>query len=138
MGAARYIEIRPVLTFMDCNFLFSGCLKGIGKKIYTTLSLNVKSILGYNFQRKSNGDIFVVEMSKHEHKFVITLLMDYLKVPNDNMIYDPSNRCNGSTISFNPSGVKELIVLNVAIYPNIIHVRKPSVQHPGTSGANML
>nr|CAG8475779.1 555_t:CDS:2 [Entrophospora candida] len=77
-------------------------------------------------------------MSKHEHKFVITLLVDYLKVPNGNMIYDPSTGVVGQLFHFNPSGVKELIVLNVAIYPNIIHVRKPSVQHPGTSGANML
>ncbi|CAH1759581.1 14926_t:CDS:2 [Entrophospora sp. SA101] len=93
---------------------------------------------GYKFQRKSNGDIFVVEMSKHEHKFVITLLMDYLKFPNGNMIYDPSTGVVGQLFHFNPPGVKELIVLNVAIYPNIIHVRKPSVQHPGTSDANML
>nr|CAG8585649.1 8299_t:CDS:2 [Entrophospora candida] len=41
-------------------------------------------------------------------------------------------------VHFNLSGAGELIALNVTIYPNIIHVRKPNVQHPGTSDANVL
>ncbi|CAJ0627204.1 13327_t:CDS:1, partial [Entrophospora sp. SA101] len=57
-------------------------------KIYMQDFLEGQESSEYKFQRKGNGDIFVVDMPKHEHKFVITLLIDYFKIPNGDMFYD--------------------------------------------------
>ena len=44
---------------------------------------------GYKYQRRDNGDVFIIDMNDSEHGFVASLLHRRFNVPNANFDYDP-------------------------------------------------
>ena len=44
---------------------------------------------GYKYQRRDNGDVFIIDMSNPEHGLVASLLQRRFNVPNANFDYDP-------------------------------------------------
>ncbi|CAG8610702.1 7916_t:CDS:10, partial [Dentiscutata heterogama] len=84
----------------------------------------------YKYQRRDNGDVFVIDMSGYEHDLVVTLLQDYFKVPN-NTIIDPPIIVGSDTFHYSPSGTGELIAADVSVYPNRNHVQQSRAPYPG-------
>ena len=124
----------------------------IGSKItiknYNTFLENHGSA-GYKFWfDKKTSDVFIIGMASTEHEIVISLLQDYFKVPNNGVIFDPPIIVCGqpckriysslllviefSILSFfnivhdEPGGTGLKIAPDVAVYPNIAFVPRPS------------
>ncbi|CAG8498694.1 19941_t:CDS:2 [Racocetra fulgida] len=85
---------------------------------------------GYKYQRRDNGDVFIIDMSNREHGLVASLLQRYFNFPNNNVVVDPPivvgiDECN-------PSGNGQLIASDVTIFPNANHVQQPHIPYPGS------
>lgn len=51
--------------------------------------LERKESSGYKYQRKSNGDIYIIDMSDPEHGAVCALLQAYFNIANGGVIINP-------------------------------------------------
>ena len=71
---------------MNCSFPYK-----IGSKVtiknYNNF-LEHQESSGYKYQRKDNGDVFIIDMGDCEHGLVVSLLQRCFNVPN-NVDYDP-------------------------------------------------
>ena len=72
---------------MNCSFPYK-----IGSKVtiknYNNF-LEHQESSGYKYQRKDNGDVFIIDMGDREHGLVVSLLQRYFNAPNGGAIYDP-------------------------------------------------
>nr|CAG8675944.1 6027_t:CDS:2 [Entrophospora candida] len=80
---------------------------------------------GYKFEYK-NGDVFIVEMCTAEHEFVITLLLDYFKIPNGGVIINPPIRVCGQPYHPSPNADGLIIAPDVAVYPSRTYIPRPN------------
>nr|CAG8612085.1 9779_t:CDS:2 [Entrophospora candida] len=63
---------------------------------------------GYKYQRRDNGDVFIIDMSNPVHTSVAS-----------------------------PSGNGQLIAADVTVYPNASHVQQPRIPYPGPPPGNI-
>ncbi|CAG8732253.1 13812_t:CDS:2, partial [Dentiscutata heterogama] len=86
---------------------------------------------GYKYQRRDNGDVFIIDMSNREHGLVASLLQRYFNFPNNNVVVDPPIVVGIDEFHFSPSGNGQLIASDVTIFPNANHVQQPHIPYPG-------
>ncbi|CAG8791805.1 6433_t:CDS:2, partial [Cetraspora pellucida] len=79
---------------------------------------------GYKYQRRDNGDVFIIDMGDPEHGKVVALLQCYFDVPN-NTIIDPLIDVGGDDFHYSPARTGELIAADVVIYPNMNQIQQP-------------
>ncbi|CAG8725240.1 4327_t:CDS:2, partial [Cetraspora pellucida] len=91
---------------------------------------------GYKYQRRNDGDVFIIDMSDLEHDLAVTLLQRIFNVPNNNIIYDPPIVVGGDAFHYSPSALGELIAADVSIYPNSNLVQQPRAPYPGPPPGN--
>ncbi|RHZ77633.1 hypothetical protein Glove_174g125 [Diversispora epigaea] len=68
---------------------------------------------GYKYQRKNNGDVYIIDMNNEEHDSVVGLLLRYFNAPNNNVILNPPIEVSGNRFHFSPSLTSELIAPDV-------------------------
>ncbi|CAG8755826.1 46_t:CDS:2, partial [Ambispora leptoticha] len=91
---------------------------------------------GYKYQRRDNGDVFIIDMSNPEHDLVASLLQRYFNFPNNNVVVDPPIVVGIDGFHFSPSGNGQLIASDVTVYPNPSHVQQPRIPYPGPPPGN--
>ncbi|RHZ85608.1 hypothetical protein Glove_63g82 [Diversispora epigaea] len=87
---------------------------------------------GYKYQRRDNGNVFIIDMNNPEHGLVASLLQRRFNVPNANFDYNLPIVVD----HFSPSGNGQLIAPDVTIYPNANHVQQPHIPYPGPPPGN--
>ncbi|GES88783.1 hypothetical protein GLOIN_2v1789506 [Rhizophagus clarus] len=80
---------------------------------------------------KINKNVYVIEMANADHEAAVSVLMDYFKVPNNGVLFNPPIKVLGQPFHFNPTGQGEKMTPDVAVYPDTAHVPRPGIQHPG-------
>ncbi|CAG8526364.1 4767_t:CDS:2 [Acaulospora colombiana] len=86
---------------------------------------------GYKFQLRDNGDVFIIDMAYREHEFIVSLLQDYFKIPNGGVILNPPIDVVGQPFHYCPSGNGEKIAPDIAVYPSMDYIPKPTLPYPG-------
>src|SRR4051794_30276099 len=74
--------------------------------------LERKESSGYKYERKTNGDVYVIDMSDPEHSTIIEMLQDYFNVANGGVIRNKPIRASGDGCKKTPLAY---LVLNLYI-----------------------
>ena len=151
----KLFYICSVLTCMNDSFPCK-----IGSKItaeeYNNF-LQRKESSGYKYEHRTNGDVYVIDMSDPEHNAVVELLQDYFNIANGGVIRNKPIRVSGDEckrtplvylvlnlyiidsqifyipllVHFNPTVMGQFIASDVMVKPNGNHVQQPIVPYPG-------
>ncbi|RHZ54348.1 hypothetical protein Glove_428g95 [Diversispora epigaea] len=128
-----YIEVKKISNYFDFE---SSSNEEISEHItskpssFSGAAVKRGQSSGYKYQRRDNGDVFIIDMSNREHGLVALLLQDYFKVANGGVIINPIV-VGIDEFHFSPSETNELIAADVTVYPNENHVQQPRVPYPG-------
>lgn len=119
--------------------------------------LQRKESSGYKYERKINGDVYVIDMSDPEHDAVVSLLQDYFNIANGGVIINKSIRVSGNgckrtplvylvlnlyiidsqifyilhLVHFNPTVIGQCMASDVTVKPHKKHVQRPIIPYPG-------
>ncbi|RHZ54771.1 hypothetical protein Glove_423g80 [Diversispora epigaea] len=80
---------------------------------------------GYKFEY-NDGEVFIEDMSTPDHEYVVALLQDYFKIPNENVIIDPPIDVMGSPSHPSPNANGLVIEPDIAVYPSETYVPTPN------------
>ncbi|CAB4490726.1 uncharacterized protein OCT59_021701 [Rhizophagus irregularis] len=87
-----------------------------------------KESSGYKYQRKSNGDVYVIDMSDPEISHVTYLLQRYFELANGGVFSNPPIEIH---VHPDPTVTGGFIAADVAVAPHLNHVQRPIVPYPG-------
>ncbi|CAB4386305.1 hypothetical protein RclHR1_18390004 [Rhizophagus clarus] len=93
--------------------------------------LQRKESSGYKYEHRTNGDVYVIDMSDPEHNAVVELLQDYFNIANGGVILNKPISVSGDGFHFNPTVMGQFIASDVMVKPNGNHVQQPIVPYPG-------
>ena len=86
MWLTHVFKVCSLLTYMVFSLPFR-IGKNVSVKEYNTFVDRHEST-GYKFYWE-NKNVYIIEMANTDHKAVVSLLMDYFKVPNNGVIVFP-------------------------------------------------
>ncbi|GET04119.1 hypothetical protein GLOIN_2v1789506 [Rhizophagus clarus] len=90
-----------------------------------------KESSGYKYQRKSNGNVYVIDMSDPEHGAVCTLLQIYFNLANGGAISNRPVDVSGDDFHYNPTVNGEFTAADVIVRPHQNYVQRPIIPYPG-------
>ncbi|CAB4489850.1 uncharacterized protein OCT59_011853 [Rhizophagus irregularis] len=93
--------------------------------------LQRKESSGYKYEHKTNGDVYVIDMSDPEHGTIVEVLRDYFNIANGGVIRNKPIRVSGDEFHYNPTVMGQFIASDVIVKPNGNHVQQPIVPYPG-------
>ncbi|CAB4414156.1 unnamed protein product [Rhizophagus irregularis] len=85
---------------------------------------------GYKFDIDSRGNVFIVELKKAEHAFVVARLKKYFDVPNRGVADNPPIDVAGASAHYKPRGRGKPSAPDIAIYPSLSIIPKPPTPAP--------
>ncbi|RHZ76705.1 hypothetical protein Glove_194g31 [Diversispora epigaea] len=88
--------------------------------------LTHKAPRGYKYQRKENENVFVIDMSNSEHSYLVGLLYNLFKLPNDSAVLNPTP----INIHFSPALNGGKIAPDLSITPSLRYIPISVVPHP--------
>ncbi|CAG8579852.1 3467_t:CDS:2, partial [Acaulospora colombiana] len=102
--------------------------KNVSVKDYNTF-LDRNESSGYKFHWDS-GNVYIIDMANLDHEAVVSLLFKCFDRPNNGVIRGPI-RVAGQPFHYDPTTIGKKTASDITIYPNVAHVPKPTLQHPG-------
>ncbi|CAG8492381.1 12925_t:CDS:2 [Acaulospora colombiana] len=78
-----------------------------------------------------NENVYIVDMANPEHEALVSLLQDYFKVPNGDVIIDPPIDVEGQPYHYNPTVIRKKLAPDITIYQKVAFVPNPTSPHPG-------